>query len=325
MRKLSLLTLFLFLLCSCDMGFLKLSLPQSVQNPFSSPTPIYENGDPEEVENGGTIRFIAMSDAHFGRSGKDSNVSYGNENFFSFLQGFDERVDFFAFTGDMMDTFSGKNASELHAFCMKIKETAKENSNINAKGIYVVGNHDFVNADPETWVGEFADDDFFPSHALMGSYSIGDVAIYKTDSSYRVFGGVQLNDLDAAMNASSAKYNLILNHVPLAADTFDQTLFEFVIADANERNMMLKILSSHKPSLMLSGHHHKGNILNTWSSSVHEIILAAYHRRDIIMDLESKGYWYVVEIDQSSGKVTIKGYRIDDITKPDKTWSFFLD
>ncbi len=323
MRKILLPMLFLLILCSCEMGFLKLSLTSSGQNPFSAPTPIYDD-EPEEVRNGGTIRFIAMSDAHFGRLGKDSNVSYKTENFYSFLKDMDERIDFFAFTGDMIDTFNGKNAEELHDFCSEIENIAKENSNINAKGIYAVGNHDFVGADPGTWACEFAGDSFFPSHALMGSYSIGDVAIYKTDSSYRVFGGVQLDNLDAAMKASDAKYNLVLNHVPLAADTFDQTLFEFVIADANERNMMLKILSSHKPSLMLSGHHHKGNILNTWSSSVHEIVLAAYHRRDIIMDLESKGYWYVVEIDQDSGLVDIAGYRIDDNTKPDKTWSFHL-
>lgn len=313
------------LLCSCDMGFLKLSLPQTGPNPFSSPTPIYDGDEPDEVKNGGTIRFIALSDAHFGRLGADSNISYGTDNFYSFLKNMNKRIDFFAFTGDMMDTFSERNAEELHDFCFEIENIAKENGNINAKGIYVVGNHDYVNSDPETWVGEFDTDDFFPAHALLGSYSIGSVAIYKTNSSYRVFGGVQLNDLSFAMKASNAKYNLILNHVPLAADTFDQSLFEFVIADANERNMMLKILSSHKPSLMLSGHHHKGNILNTWSSSVHEMILAAYHRRDIIMDLESKGCWYVVEIGQGSGEVTIEGYRIDDISKPDKTWSFSID
>ena len=325
MRKTLLMLLFMLTLCSCDMGFLKLSLPQSGQNPFSAPVPIYDGTEPDEVANGGIIRFIAMSDAHFGRRGADSNVSYGTDNFYSFLKDLDERIDFFAFTGDMMDTFTESNAAELHSFCSEIKGIAKENSNINAKGIYVVGNHDFVGADPSTWINEFAEEDFFLSHALEGSYSIGSIRIYKTDSSYRVFGGVQLNDLDAAMKEDAAEYNLILNHVPLAADTFDQTIFEFVIADANERNMMLKILSSHKPSLMLSGHHHKGNILNKWSGSVHEIVLAAFHRRDMIMDLESKGYWYVVEIDQSSGEVEIKGYRIDDIAKPDKSWSFCLD
>lgn len=315
----------LVLLCSCEIGFLKISMPDTGKNPFWEPIAIYDDDNiPDEIAAGGVIRFIALSDAHFGRKGVDSNVSYNNENFFTFLSNAG-RIDFFAFTGDMLDAFSEGNARALSEFVEEIRTAARSNPGINPKAVYVPGNHDFENSSPAAWTEAFGADSFFPGHGTMASYRIGNVAIYKTDSAYRVFGGAQLSYLDEAMEASDARYNLVLNHVPLGADTIDQTLFEFVIADANERNLMLKILSVHKPSLVLSGHHHKGNILNTWSDSVHELVLAAYHRRDMFMDLESKGYWYLVEIDQSSGKVTVEGYRMDDIGKPDKTYSFFME
>lgn len=327
MRRTHLLIAFLSLmiLCSCEIGFLKISLPDTGENPFMDPIGIYEEGNtPDEISNGGEIRFVALSDAHFGRKGVDSNVSYNNKNFLTFLENAG-RIDFFAFTGDMMDTFTKENVGALSQFVSDIRATAQKNTGINPKAVYVPGNHDFVKSSPDAWKEAFEEDSFFPGHGTMASYRIGNIAIYKTDSAYRVFGGAQLSYLDEAMSASDARYNLVLNHVPLGADTIDQTLFEFVIADADERNMMLRILSVHRPSFVLSGHHHKGNILNTWSDSVHELILAAYHRRDMFMDLESKGYWYLVTIDQSTGKVTVEGYRMDDIEKPDKTYSFFME
>ena len=144
---------------------------------------------------------------------------------------------------------------------------------------------------------------------------------------YRLVPSDQIEALREAMKENDAKYSLIITHVPLGSKGLDQSLFEFTIADINERNAILKVIDENGSALTLSGHHHKGGVLNSWSGSHKEYIFSAFHKRDL-MGLESPGLYYLVSLDQDSGMVTVKGFLIDninpDIANPDLRLSFFI-
>ena len=306
-----LITVFLsIILSSCDIALFdeKLSLDE---NPFINPMVLKTEKDGDD-----TLNFLVMTDAHINREYRDSNVWRNNENLFLFLEN-NKDIDAILMLGDMIDDAVDMDYEGMHEFLSDINGIRRYETPI----IYTLGNHDAnKGSSVKTWENEFGT-------KAMESYRIADTMIYKLNSSFRLFGHDQIAALREAMKENDAKYSFIITHVPLGSKGLDQSLFEFTIADINERNAILKVIDENGSALTLSGHHHKGGVLNSWSGSHKEYIFSAFHKRDL-MGLESPGLYYLVSLDQDSGMVTVKGFLIDninpDIANPDLQLSFFI-
>lgn len=205
----------------------------------------------------------------------------------------------------MIDDAVDIDYESMHSFLSLMKERLDDGTPI----IYTLGNHDAnKGSSVEAWEKEFG-------QGSMEAYRISDTMIYKLNSSFRIFGHDQLRALEDAMRNNRAGYNIILTHVPLGAKGLDQSLFEFTIADIDERNALLKIIDENGSTLTFSGHHHKGAVLNSWSERHKEYIFSAFHKRDLF-GLESEGYYFLVRLNQQNGDVSIQGFQIDN-TNPE--------
>lgn len=302
MKRLILLAATALIIVSCDIALFdeKLSLDD---NPFIFPI-VIESGK----EGDDTLDFIVISDAHLNRELRDSNIWRNTDNFLLFIEESD--VDAVLLLGDMIDDAVDIDYESMHSFLSLMKERLDDGTPI----IYTLGNHDAnKGSSVEAWEKEFG-------QGSMEAYRISDTMIYKLNSSFRIFGHDQLKALEDAMRNNRAGYNIILTHVPLGAKGLDQSLFEFTIADIDERNALLKIIDENGSTLTFSGHHHKGAVLNSWSDRHKEHIFSAFHKRDLF-GLESEGYYFLVRLNQQNGDVSILGFQIDnanpEIDNPD--------
>ena len=88
------------------------------------------------------------------------------------------------------------------------------------------------------------------------------------------------------------------------------------MADADERNEMLRLMNQYGPSFNLVGHLHEGAQFNEYASNAKEFIFSSFHKREINRD--KGGFWHIVEINQGiegkgegAGDVTIYAFDIN--------------
>lgn len=306
MRKI-LLLLLITMLISCDIAIFDEKLSLNGENPFLNPTEITRDADEDD-----TLSFIVLTDAHLNREYRDSGIHRNEDNLFYFLDQNKDDIDAILLLGDMIDDGVEMDYERMHVFLDDLRSHTRKDIQI----IYALGNHEpNKGSTEEDWEKEF-------DISSMEAFIIEDTMIYKLNSAYRIFGSDQINALKYAMRENSEKYgtryNFVITHVPLGAKGLNQSLFEFTIADADERNAMLKTIAEGGSTFTLSGHHHKGEVLNSWSAHHKEYIFPAFHGREAIGDLESEGWYHLVTLDQGTGEVMIKAYQIDsDNPSPD--------
>lgn len=297
------------LLFSCDFSYFEDRLSLS-ENPFTEPKEISEAVSDEK------LCCLVLTDAHYNRELRDNGITRNEENLFKFLDGY-KNLDAVFFLGDMIDDAKESDYERLKEFINDLKE------HINKEEVKIIsapGNHDYnKGSNKDEWNREF--EGYVFDSTNMGAYEIGDVMIYKLDSAYRMLGRDQLDALAEAVEKNSAKYNLIISHVPISLKGFDQGLFEFVLTDVNEKGKLLKILKDER-AIYLSGHHHKGDVLNKYSPSFYEYVFPAFHKKDDALNLESKGYYHIIELNKEDGILDIYSFLIDNenasITTADK-------
>lgn len=164
----------------------------------------------------------------------------------------------------------------------------------------------------------------------MARYVYGEIlSIYKLDNSMRILGQQQMVWLEEALREDNAKYKIIITHDNVTTGgVLDQSLFITGVANIQERNRLYRLMNEYGVGLILSGHHHKGNIQYKMSPKMGELNLAAYHQRKTLLDFESEGYFYRCSLDVEIGRLTIDGYLAEFTSntsrKPDKRYIFDL-
>lgn len=194
----------------------------------------------------------------------------------------------------------------------KLNRELENSGTAYPKVIFTPGNHDLTNgsiAEFDSFFHDNGEDELeerlMLSHSDTGSFGIGsDITIYMTDSAHRMFGLHQLTELEEAMEKDTARFKMILSHVPLSADRFDQSIFNFILASSEERNTVIRLMSQYGPSFMLSGHHHVGEILNDYNGRAKEFIFAAFNRKESALYDESEGVWYLMNVDMGRKEST---------------------
>ena len=67
----------------------------------------------------------------------------------------------------------------------------------------------------------------------------------------------------------------------------------------------MRLMDEYGVSLILSGHHHKGDIEYHFTKNTGEFNAAAFHRRDSFLDFESRGYFYLLELNTTENEIRI--------------------
>ena len=331
MRSL-LLSFILLLLISCEIVFPDAITNHINTNPFVSSYDISKpSQDASRIDIGSEsnvqekkLRFVAITDVHIGREKEDDGIEFFNDNFFSYLDS--NKPPFVLCLGDLSD--NGVYTPELKDFVDNVVSRTRNNW-----FVYCIGNHERHIFDSDKWYDGDVHDlgwDVKLFSGTMARYCYGNIlSIYKMDNSMRIFGQKQLLYLEEAFKQDRAMYKIIVAHDNITSGgVFDQSLVITGFADIQERNHFYRIMDKYGVSLVLTGHHHKGNIEYKLSNDLAELNLAAYHKRSTFLDYESEGYFYECILDIESGVMTINGYLAEDTKdvsrNPDITYSYKL-
>ena len=306
MKRILLLALSILFLSSC-------MVPESNFNSFGS-NPFLE---PRVTVESDSSSFVFFTDTHIGRDKKFKDVKYYHENFYEFL----EEGNYAAVVsgGDMAD--DGAVTEELYSFLNNVRATSSGSS------LYLetIGNHDRHQYDYKAedmmsfWYNSVFGSDLHSTYADkleegLGSYTTGrylvktpegDLSLYILDTSTRSFSRTQLVWLEEALEKDSSKYKILVSHTNIiTGGEGDMSAIITGMGDEGEIARFLDIAHKGGVSLVLSGHHHKGNILYGGEGGYAEFNGASYHGRDSVF--ESGAWWYTVNF--KGTYITIEGY-----------------
>ena len=301
------LKLFIFLIilvtltaCNLEDAFYKTSLTNN-ENPFL--TNVYTI-DATTTTN--ETEFAIVTDVHLGRELKYDGIKRYDDNFETFLSDYAKtNGDFVALLslGDLVDEQEPVNAT-VNSF---IQRFSKYCSN---RFIEMIGNHDTHVVSSQEWENSNPNLPGITYYAKrMCTIKCGEISIYITNNSRRLFGAQQLQYLEEALKQDPNEIKIVLAHeVVMSGGAADQTLILFGDPDIYERSNFARIMEENNVALVLTGHTHKGDVTYKYKEKTYEMNLCAYHAREMALDLESKGNWYTLSFDTANKKIVIKTY-----------------
>ena len=221
-----------------------------------------------------SAKILFFTDVHIGREEDTKGIKRYNDNLISFI----EKGDYSLVVsgGDISDDGSVNKASL--DFIRRITFAQKD-------GIFVqaIGNHDrhergnrFGEVCSHIWSyvkGEGGREtlaQYISENEEMystGCYVVrregkAFLSLYVLDTSLRCFSPLELKWLDEALAEDPSPYRIIVTHDNIiSGGTLDQSLFITGLGDEGEIGRFLTIADKGKVSLVLTGHHHRGNIL----------------------------------------------------------------
>ena len=313
MKKIIYILALSLLLSSCR-------IPESIMAEYDS-NPFLDRKE-IRVDNS-TIVFF--TDAHIGRERNKSDVIRYDENFLSFID--EGRYDVVISGGDMAN--DGEMTDALKDFIRKIKGTS-------SLYLETKGNHDrhsynyqgfdmpsfllnsLFRADVHLTYADLLDSEY--EIDSTGNYLVstpdGDISIYILDNSLRSFSSRQLSWFEEALRKDNTDFKIVVMHGNVVSGgAIDQSLFMTGMGDEGEVSRFIEICQKGRVSLVLTGHHHKGNILYGDGNGYTEFNAAAYHRTDSVF--ESRGWWYTLSVDREKKEITIDGYDAESKSKKD--------
>ena len=313
MKKIVFILALALILASCR-------VPESITSEYDS-NPFLKRKE-VSVDNSSLVFF---TDAHIGRERNRSDVVRYDDNFLSFIQegGYDVVIS----GGDMAD--DGEMSESLKDFISDIMSTTS--LYLETKGNHDRHPYDYKGFDfPSFFLNSIFKAKTHLTYAdLMeseygidstGSYLIstpdGDISIYILDNSLRSFSSRQLSWFEDALMKDDTDFKIVITHGNIVSGgTFDHSMFLTGMGDEGEVSRFMDICQKGRVSLVLSGHHHKGNILYGDGRGYTEFNAAAYHRTDSVF--ESKGWWYTISLDREKREITIDGYDAESKSKKD--------
>lgn len=282
------------LLFSCD--FNSNLFINTTGNPFLQNT--YDNlGNMQEL--------VIVTDVHIGRENHSSGITRYDDVFETFLKSSEVGSKSALISlGDLVD----KSKTDIPDSLNFIKKFAHYCSNTF---VGVIGNHETHETSMANWEDTFSTtlEDIKSYSHRMAVYKFNNVSIYVLDNAKRILGQTQLNYLEEAMKQDTNPVKIVLSHENImTGNKLDQSLFMFGNPSVTELTHFTKILEENGVSLVLTGHTHNGNFIYKYGENCYEMNLAAYHAKESTLNLESKGYWYTLSIDESSQEIVVKTY-----------------
>lgn len=244
------------------------------------------------------IKIPIITDVHADRTG--NGVHIFEDAFKKFLK--DGEYPFVIDLGDLLDD-GQYEGSEAIRFYREIANLAQGNH------IICIGNHELHGETTEAFDKVYGAFSHGRETVRMGKYVFGRLSIYKVDNSLGIFGRKQLDWIEEALAADKNPYKIVIAHENMATSrTSDQSVVITGMTDQREVHHMMKLMYDNDVQLMLTGHHHKGNIVYRFNDKSTEVNLAAFHRKESAIDFESDGFFYLLSIDTNTGDIKITSY-----------------
>ncbi len=289
----ALLALAFLLLTSCD--FNSAIFANITGNPFLQNT--YEL---DSLQN-----LVIITDVHIGRETHESGITRYDNTFETFLANTFKTSTYSALIsiGDLVDE-SNTDISESSNF---IKRFAPYCSN---RFISIIGNHETHTNSMSSWENSFPETEDLKSYfKRMAVYKFDNVSIYVMNNAKRLFGYSQLNYLEEALSKDTNEVKIIMTHENvMTGNKLDQSLILFGNPSATEMARFAKILENNGVSLVLTGHTHNGDFIYKYGNKCFEMNLAAYHAKETALNIEGKGNWYTLSLNESSKKIIVRTY-----------------
>ena len=308
MRKLLalLILIALLFLASCDLS------DAIYANLFSKSkgNPFIENVYKITSNSAGQLEFVVVADVHLGRERDNSGITRYDDNFEAFLKDHKTNTgsNYTALLslGDLVDQQEPAN-EDVEAF---VSRFSKYCSN---RFITMVGNHDLHAVNSTQWENaslKLPDSSKITYYAKrMCVVKCGEVSIYITNNAKRLFGYQQLEYLEEALKKDTNPIKIVLAHENvMSGGELNQSLILYGNPDIYERSNFARIMEENGVALVLTAHTHRGNIIHKYKENTYEMNLCAYHARDTLLDLESKGIWYTMSFDTTSKEIVMKTY-----------------
>ena len=305
------LSLVMLTLSSCRLDIMTDIMDGYDSNPFLDRKPLDTARQCDDE-----ITFLLFSDAHLNRKDEDSWAEDNTPYLKDFLCENGNDYDFVISLGDIEDA-GDINAPELHEFLKFFKENG-------ITYLSALGNHELQSFHERSeWNALYESYGLF---GTVGCYTYGDLSIYVTDSTKRIYGRQQLSWLEEALECDESCYKIMITHVnTYSGGTFDSSLLFFGTADIAERNEIYRLMTKYGVSVLFNGHFHTGNIRSNHSTYVSEFNAAALHSRELIKGWYTPGYFYTCTIDSSASQLIMDTWKIErgKISK-EKSESFAL-
>lgn len=270
--------------------------------------PFLENAYDLELRAGEeTPRFVVVTDVHLGREYNDDGTRRYDDAFKKFLGSEMGHRSALISLGDFIDESNADRVSSV-GFVRTFAPYCSD------RYIGVIGNHETHVSSMEDWESSIPMQGGVEVYTKrMAVYRFGDVSLYVMDNAKRIFGSMQLDYLEAALEKDSNPVKIVLAHENVfTGRKLDQSLVVFGNCSATEIARFSKILSENGVSLVLTGHTHNGGIVYSYGEGrgggCYEMNLAAYHGYESSFDLEGKGNWYVVGVDGASREIVVETY-----------------
>ncbi len=294
-----------FLLCGCVFheGYFVTGadLYSPAKNPFQDPLYVSPAGNTAEPES---FTFLLFTDTHFIRP--DSGVYYATEAFENWLSSDETRALSIEFALCLGDATDDSFESEYLTY---VRFVEKLDTVYGLTCYSVMGNHDNRGSGTDRWKKHINTPPYY-------RFVHKGISFYMLDTSYRTLGKKQMGYLSETI-AEDGNQKLFCTHFPLYGKP---DLFYFALADTQERNLIIKLMTKNNVGMYLSGHHHKGDVVYQYTDTCTEFIAGAFHGRDNI--LEGPARWYVCQYDASRNTLKITRHTkynstssVDDIEK----------
>ncbi len=289
----ALLALAFLLLTSCD--FNSAIFANITGNPFLQNT--YELGSLQNL--------VIVTDVHIGRETHESGITRYDNTFETFLANTFKTSTYSALIsiGDLVDE-SNTDISESSNF---IKRFAPYCSN---RFISIIGNHETHTNSMSAWENSLLKAENLKSYfKRMAVYKFDNVSIYVMNNAKRLFGYSQLNYLEEALSKDTNEVKIIMTHENvMTGNKLDQSLILFGNPSVTEMARFAKILENNGVSLVVTGHTHNGDFIYKYGNKCFEMNLAAYHAKETALNIEGKGNWYTLSLNESSKKIIVRTY-----------------
>ena len=270
--------------------------------------PFLENAYDIELRAGEeTPRFVVVTDVHLGRESNDDGTRRYDGAFKTFLESETGHRSALVSLGDFVDEANIGRASSA-GFVRTFAPYC------SGRYIGVIGNHETHVSSMEDWESSIPMQGGVEVYTKrMAVYRFEDVSLYVMDNAKRIFGSMQLDYLEAALEKDSNPVKIVLAHENVfTGRKLDQSLVVFGNCSATEIARFSRILRENGVSLVLTGHTHNGGIVYSYGEGrgggCYEMNLAAYHGYESSFDLEGKGNWYVVGVDGASREIVVETY-----------------
>ncbi|MDD3163742.1 MAG: metallophosphoesterase [Sphaerochaetaceae bacterium] len=243
-------------------------------------------------DGSGPFSVMVVTDAHFGRSARDSGVFEKYNEIQSWYESHKAEIDYTISLGDATDDSLEAEYVQSKAFLDSIS---------NGMFLAVPGNHDVRDGGRQRYSQIYGRPQYFRI-VLHG------ISFYFLDNANRTLGFKQLSQLEKAMENDDNR-KVVITHYPVYPTL---EVVYGAMSDSVEVSKLVDLFTSNNTSLVLTGHYHRKNITSHYSSSCTELVLRPCHGRKAGYIDTTPASWFLFDFDPDAGMCKVTWYYLEE-------------